>query len=275
MSENRCTCGTSNCGTASSQKESVCIDTYRVLDSCKDKDCYEDVVVYLTDFGKEIIERTTALRAKSACVVYANISVDPIHFNRGFYQVSIRIYVKLRFEACIGRSNVQEFEGIAVVEKKVILYGSEGNVSIYKSTAEDSFCKHPDLSGAECSSNLPIAVFEVADPVVLGVKVEKERKTSCCCSCSDIPDSVCCTLSAPISDCEDGKILTVSLGFFSVVRMERPTQLIVNASEYCVPDKECVACEEDDPCSVFRNMKFPVNEFCPPSLSSIIKDKCK
>ena len=274
MSEVRC-----NCGGPSIPKESICIDTYRVLDSCKDKDCFEDTVVYLTDFGREIIEHTTAVRAKSACVVFANITVDPVSFNRGFYQVSIRIYVKLRFEACVGRGNVQEFEGIAVVEKKVILYGSEGNVSIYKSSNDDSFCTCPDLSGAECSSNLPIAVLEVANPIVLGVKIEKEHRftcCTCCCSASDIPESVCTTLNAPICDNDNGKVLTVSLGFFSVVRMERPSQLLVNGTEYCVPDKECVAGEVESPCSIFKNMQFPTHEFCPPSLSSLMKEnKCK
>ena len=111
------------------------------------------------------------------CVVHASISVDPINFNRGFYQISMRIYVKLRFEACVCKGNSQEFEGIAVVEKKVILYGSEGNVSIYKSGVEDNFCHVPDLSGAECSSNMPIAVLEVADPIVLGVKIRSEEHT--------------------------------------------------------------------------------------------------
>lgn len=270
MSDIRC-----NCGGPSIPKESICIDTYRVLDSCRDKDCFEDTVVYLTDFGREIIERTTAVRAKSACVVFANISVDPINFNRGFYQISIRIYVKLRFEACVCRGNSQEFEGIAVVEKKVILYGSEGNVSIYKSGVEDTFCSHPDLSGAECSTNMPIAVLEVADPIVLGVKIEREHRVNCCCCCSasDIPESVCCKLSAPLCDNDDGKTLTVSLGFFSVVRMERPAQLLISGTEYCVPDKECITSEDESPCSIFRHMQFPVNEFCPPSLSSILKDK--
>ncbi len=272
MSDVRC-----NCSGPSIPRDSVCIDTYRVLDSCRDKDCFEDTVVYLTDYGKEIIERTTAVRAKSACVVSANISVDPIGFNRGFYQISIRIYVKLRFEACVGKGNSQEFEGIAVVEKKVILYGSEGNVSIYKSGIEDNFCAHPELCGAECSTNMPIAVFEVADPIVLGVKIEREARTCtcCCCSCTDIPENVCCTLSAPLCDRDDGKVLTVSLGFFSVVRMERPAQLLISATEYCVPDKECVIGEDESPCSIFKNMQFPVSEFCPPSLSSLLKDKCK
>ena len=39
-------------------KEMICIDTYRILDSCRDKDCFEDVRVFLTDYGQEIIEKT-------------------------------------------------------------------------------------------------------------------------------------------------------------------------------------------------------------------------
>ena len=33
-------------------KDMVCLDTYRVLDSCRDKDCFEDVRVYLTAEGQ-------------------------------------------------------------------------------------------------------------------------------------------------------------------------------------------------------------------------------
>ena len=61
--------------------------------------------------------------------------------------------------------------------------------------------------------------------------------------------------------------LYVSLGFFSIVRIERPAQYLVNVAEYCIPDKECVQTEDDDPCSLFRGMAFPVNEFYPPSLA--------
>ena len=108
-------------------RENICIDTYRVLDSCRDKDCFENVKVYLTNFGEEIIERTSTIRATCAKIVSAYIDVSEIPFNRGFYQLDIKIYVKISFEACLSQGNIQEFEGIAVVEKKVVLFGSEGN----------------------------------------------------------------------------------------------------------------------------------------------------
>ena len=44
----------------------------------------------------------------------------------------------------------------------------------------------------------------------------------------------------------------------------RTAQYLINATDYCVPDKECVSNDDDDPCSIFKNMAFPTQEFCPP-----------
>ena len=63
------------------------------------------------------------------------------------------------------------------------------------------------------------------------------------------------------------RFLTVSLGIFSVVRLVRPAQLLVSATEYCIPEKECASVEDDNPCRVFKSMPFPINEFCTQGLS--------
>ena len=102
-------------------RETVCIDTSRVLDSCRDRDCFENARVYLSDFGNEVLERTSTIRAKSAKIVWTCIDINPIRFNRGFYSVNIRFYVKLVFEACICAGRSQEIEGVTVLEKRVIL----------------------------------------------------------------------------------------------------------------------------------------------------------
>lgn len=263
MTENRL------CGQGSSMKDMVCIDTYRVLDSCRDKDCFEDVRVFLTCYGQEIIERTCAVRAKSAKVLWSYIDIDAVPFNRGFYQLTIKIFTKIICEACVGPGNIQEFEGIAVVEKKVILFGSEGNVSVFKSEKGCSgFCPPGEKCKCKSSTNLPIAVLETVDPIILNSKVVEPRH-SCCCCCTvdDIPDGVCCHVESSLCDDDKSNKLLVSLGFFSVVRIERPAQYLINATEYCVPKKECAVPTEDDPCSLFRNMSFPVSEFSPPSIS--------
>ncbi len=269
MADNRCACGGGGGSHPSGAREMICIETNRILDSCRDRDCFENVRVKLTDFGRDILDRSGNIRVKDACIAWTYITIDPVQFNRGFYQVFIRFYVKLTFEACVGTGRAQEFEGVAVVEKKVILWGSESNVSIFKSSADaNDYCTAPELC---CPTrSVPTAVIEVVDPIVLNTKVVEESSCggcscNCCCAC-DIPEVVQSRFGGTIVDDNDGdKYLVVSLGFFSVVRIVRPGQYLVQATEYCVPDKECVTAEEDDPCSLFRTMAFPTAEFCPPS----------
>ena len=45
--------------------------------------------------------------------------------------------------------------------------------------------------------------------------------------------------------------------------------MMIPVYDYCLPDKECVA-TTDDPCELFRKIKFPVNEFFPPRLAEMI-----
>ncbi|MCI9449447.1 MAG: hypothetical protein HFE30_04250 [Clostridiales bacterium] len=274
MADNRnsCFCGSDR----GREKDMVCIDTYRVLDSCRDKDCFEDVRVYLTCYGQEIIDKTTVVRAKCAKVLWSYIDIDTVPFNRGFYQLSIRIYIKIICEACLGPGNLQELDGVAIVEKKVILFGSEGNVSIFKSESQNNgFCSSKCGGNSVKSNNLPIAVLETVDPIILNSRVVEPTQhccCSCCCSVDEVPDCVCCSVSGDLADDKNSNKLTVSLGLFSVVRIERPAQYLINAVEYCVPEKECTAPVEDDPCCLFRNMSFPIKEFCPPASS--VLNKC-
>ena len=273
MGENRFPCGSSS---QTSCKEMIAIEANRILDSCRDRDCYEDVKVILTDFGNEIIQRTTSVRAKDACIALTNIIIEPVRFNRGFYSVNIKFYIKICFEACVGNGRSQEFEGIVVLEKRVILYGSESNVNIFKSSPDAAdYCAVPELCCA--GKNVPIAVVEAVDPIILNVKVREHDdccKCCCCCCCDDVPEGISRSLSGNLRDASDNeRYLTVSLGIFSIVRIVRPAQYLVNATEYCIPDKECISAEDDDPCCVFRQMAFPTSEFCPPDYTPANGDR--
>ena len=262
MSESKFSCGSSSQGS----RDTVLIETNRVLDSCRDRDCYENVRVYLTDFGNEIIEHVSSVRAKHSCISWTNITVDPVQFNRGFYTVNMRFFVKLIFEACIAPGRSQEFEGIAILEKKVILYGSESNVNIFRSSATSDYCTVPEST--QCAGNTPTVVVEAVDPIILSAKIVEKLEPNCCCLCCDIPESVVCGLNGTITDASFGnnnrRYLLVSLGLFSVIRMVRPGQYLISATEYNVPDKECVEGEDNDPCGLFRTMDFPISEFNPP-----------
>lgn len=263
MSENRCSC--SSGGASSGGRETICIDTNRVLDSCRDRDCYENARVFVGQAGQDLLDHVgCTVRVVCAKILWTYISIDPIQFNRGFYQITARFYVHVKLEACVGMGRSQTFDGIAVVEKTVVLFGGEGNVSVFRSDPEANRCA--PWNGSNRSNNLPTAVVETVEPVVLGSTVVEPSCCNCacytCCSANDIPqdvlergnlDSVC--------DREDGNRLYVSLGLFTVFRIERPAQFLISASEYCVPDKECVCDEPSSPCNLFRNMAFPTNEF--------------
>ena len=103
-----------------------------------------------------------------------------------------------------------------------------------------------------------------------------------------MPPSIAGCLSAPLcpDTCGDGgrggsiggggRSLVVSLGIFSLVRLVRPAQYLIQASEFIIPDKECVSATPDDPCDLFRSMAFPIAEFTPAPmpLPSGDRNKC-
>ncbi len=274
MADNRNGCSFGRSGSASSCGESVIIDTNHVFDSCRDRDCFEDVAIFLSPEGQELIERTNNVRVCKARILFSNITVNPVQFNRGFYEVKIRFYVKLELEACACLGRSAGFCGIAVVEKSVVLYGGEGNVNVFKSNlSANGFCNEPTL--CDMASTLPTAVVEVVDPVVLNVRVDDNDCCRCsrCCSCDDIPEQILCTTNGRLVFNENGRHLVVSLGFFSVTRIERPAQFIINATEYNVPGKECISNDGNtNPCELFRNMDFPITEFQPISINTF--DNC-
>lgn len=259
MGDNRFSCT----GNGVAGRESFGIEASRILDACRDRDCFEDVRVFLTCAGEEMIARTGSVRVKCAKIVASNISVDPVQFNCGFYTVFARFYVKCTFEVCVPMGQSQTIEGIAVLEKRVVLFGGESNVSIFRSEASDSFCSAPDP--VSCGHNDPEAVIEVVEPVVLGARVLEECDCHCCCCACDIPTVVTDGLGGTLSDSGNGsnRYLAISLGLFSVVRLVREGQLLVQATEYCIPDKECSSPCEEDPCGTFRQMPFPTAAFCP------------
>lgn len=259
MNDNRNTAPSLGCS-----RDTAYIDTDRILDSCRDKDCYEDVPVYLLDGACDVLEHGANIRVKDAKVAAASITVDPVPFNRGFYQVNMRLFIHLKCEVCTQMGRSQEIDGICFVDKKVILYGSEGNVNIFKSRpGADDFCSRQNIDVAK--TNLPTAVLEVVDPVVLGTKI----KNVDCCTLLEFPNEISGIGGDKLLSGRNSRMLTVSLGIFSVVRIERPAQYLVNGTEYTVPEKECISPSTDDPCSMFEHMSFPVGQFYPPSLSEL------
>ena len=256
MQENRNTCN----GLSFDGRGTVCIDTMRVLDCCRDRDCFEDTRVYLSQEGENIINNATGVRLKCAKLIWAYVGVDDIPFNRGFYRVTVRYYIKVEGEGCMGIGKSQCFTGIAVLEKEVVLYGGEGTLVSYSSSPENNYCNIGNLDTV--SDNSPTAIVETVEPIILGQKIGECCQCNCCDCCAEIPTSICGCLDGDICTNSQGARLYVSFGLFSVIRIVRPAQLLVQATDYSVPDKECTpAGNDENPCALFRTMAFPVNQF--------------
>ena len=244
----------------------VCIDTKRVLDSCRDRDCFEDARVYLTEQGEEVVAAANSVRTKSARTLCVHVAVEEVPFNCGFYQVKVRYYIEVEIEACLGLGRSQTCKGIATLEKDVVLYGGDGTITSFSSSPASGFCSACNPKAV--STNAPTAIVDTVEPVVLGTKVQE-----CTCQCN--PCDCCCDLPDVVTDCVGGNLVTngngprllVSFGIFSVIRIVRPALLLVQATDYSVPDKECTAAtNNENPCDLFRTIAFPVSRFqaqCP------------
>ena len=109
-----------------------------------------------------------------------------------------------------------------------------------------------------------VAMVEVLDPMVLGSKV---CAVQVCEPCSlTIPVGVQELFGDDLVLGGDKQRLFVTLGQFSVIRLERPAQIIVPIVDYALPTKECCTdpggCAED-PCALFDKVPFPAEAFSP------------
>lgn len=255
-------CGRDNC-------EAVCIHTRKIYDSCRDKDCIEDLRFYPVMGGQEILDRAQSIRSGKARLLYTYVDVAPVSFNRGFYTVDMRFYYSVVLNVAVCGPRATEVEGLCIFDKRVVLCGGEGNSKTFFSGDRMDAMDRARLE----MSDMPVAVVEAVDPIVLGVKLVDHYDDHCGCGCSCGCD--CCDVPRCVCDCFGGELTMgdgehrayVSLGQFSMVRLERDTQLLVPAFGYCIPEKECSGCGNEvrsgDPCELFRSISFPMNDFFP------------
>ena len=85
--------------------------------------------------------------------------IEPVPFNRGFYSVDLKYFFKITLAVFTGVGRPTEVEGLATFDKKVILFGSEGNAKVFASKyKQDAFD-----SQLWKKTNMPHAVVEAAD----------------------------------------------------------------------------------------------------------------
>ena len=237
-------------------REAVCINADRIYDSCGDKDCLEDLRVFFTDATQPIIDEAYLVKPKSVEVMDVVMSVEPVPFHKGFYSVDMTFYFLVTLAVHNSPlSNATEVTGVCTFCKKVVLFGSEGSVKTFSNIQyENSSSVNPQA--------LPKVTVQIAEPMLLSsCSKESVDIASEWCSCS-LPSSICSCFEGSFENVLPQRNVFISIGIFSIVQIERQVQMMVPVYDYCIPEKECTNTSEN-PCDVFKNIEFPINEFFP------------
>lgn len=286
-------------------KEAVCVDVQRIFDSCSDRDCIYDLPITLTQDSAPITDDMDIVRTRCAEVEVTCISVNSVPFKNGFYAVDITYRFKITAEAftqgfCKSQTGTL-LCGTALWNKRVILYGSEGNSKIFTSD-QDLIPSDPVCSDCPCcneAASMPKATVRVLDPIALDTKfINVKKKKPPHKPCHDMksmyeeydpeldfstmnPDPCktpcpppCCCPPCPDPH-ETERTLAVSLGLFSIVQLSRPVSIIVPAYDYCIPCKDCSLTDtSESPCDVFDKLEFPSEQFFPQPSCEATKYGC-
>ncbi len=260
-------------------REAVCVQVEKVYDHCREKDCIEDAVVDFVEDVQCLIDKAVKVRVKRAEVVKVLADLDDVPFKRGFFTVNVRYKIKVLVEFCYRDQfgnivNSDPKVGFIWFGKTVFLFGSEGQVKIFK-TVDPGFCTAKDGDGCGAmieQDNMPNVKVEVAEPLVLNARVKR----------------VHCNVVRPLGlrdDDDDNEMevddniaavggrrffpprrVVVTIGLFSIIKLIRWVQLLIPAFNFCYPTRECVASTDENPCELFETIDFPFDQFFPPQI---------
>ena len=258
---------------SSDLRQTMSIHTRKITDSCRDKDCIEDLRVYLTCGSQQLLDTAANVRVRSAELIHTYIDVEPVAFDRNHYCIDITFYYRVLADAVVGSCRPTTLYGLAVFGKRAVLCGEDSRAHIFRS---DTRLGSPD-GHTICAANRPTAVVEALDPMVLSCRVRE----ACDCGGRDscpvqLPDWIRSAFDEDLSMQGDRRRLFVTLGQFSIVRLERDAQLIVPVMDYSIPTKECCdspGCAED-PCELFSRIPFPAAQFTPKGCDCKPQPRC-
>ncbi len=141
-------------------QEALSIHTRKITDSCRDKDCIEDLRVYLTAGSQATLDMAAGAKVRCAELLYTYIDVEPVAFDRNHYCIDATFYYRILADATVGKSRPAALYGLAVFSKRAVLCGEDSKARVFTS---DTRIGGPD--GLSLGSfNRPTAVVDVTAP---------------------------------------------------------------------------------------------------------------
>lgn len=244
-------------------RQAMSIHTRKITDSCRDKDCIEDLRVYLSTGSQILLDAAKNVRVRCAKLLDTYIQVEPMAFDRNHYCIDVTFFYRIEADALVEPARCVTLVGLAVFSKRAVLCGEESSAHVYTTDIRHDDAPNPIVCPF---GDRPAAVVEVLDPMVLGSKVRDVCE--CGCQCPEevhIPQAILDLFDDDITFTGERRRLYVSLGQFSIIRLERDAQLVVPVLDYSIPTKECCDCGgcSENPCELFSKIPFPEDRFAP------------
>lgn len=133
------------------------IHTRKITDSCRDKDCIEDLRVYLTRQSQNALDGAACAKVRCADLICAYIDVEPVAFDRNHYCIDVTFYYRILADTTNSCQRPSPLQGLAVFSKRAVLCGEDSSAHVFTS---DTRLGCPD-GPTVISSNKPTAVVEV------------------------------------------------------------------------------------------------------------------
>ncbi len=217
-------------------REAVCVHTGKITDSCLAKDCIEDLRVYLTVDSQHTLDCAASAKARFVELLFVDVQVECVPYSSGYFTVDVTFYYRVIADATLSAGRTNTVTGLAVFSKRLVLFGGETCARIFSSKDDLTCLCKKSLQ----SVSLPRAIAETVDPIILGSRVMEA--CDCCCQSETspvIPEALLACFEEPLVLTGECKRLLVTIGQFSIVRLERDTQLLIPTFDYYVPSKTC------------------------------------
>ena len=127
----------------------LAIHTQKITDSCRDKDCIEDLRVYLTRESQNVLDAAGAAKVRAAELLHTAIDISPVAFHPSHYAVDLTFFYKILADAAVSPCRPAAICGLALFSKRAVLCGENSDAHIFRSNT-------PGNTGG----NLPTAVVE-------------------------------------------------------------------------------------------------------------------
>ena len=169
-------------------RESTCIHTKKIYDSCQAKDCVEDLRLYPLLSCQSTIDSAMSLRAGRAELLHVYMDVQPVGLGRGYYAVDLRFFYKVTAEATAGCARSALVTGLAIFDKRSMLFGSEGRAKRFTSDCACQQLYEPCRAGV-CHAGRQLVLragYERQRPLFVEPESGRKDGLDCVIKCAEI-----------------------------------------------------------------------------------------